>query len=209
LTSPAFCSRDNYGVAKALGESDLINISAPELLGSSGGALTAVGLVLGLNFDEITELALQCVGRCHGSVSGAFDLRTYLTEVLDHQFESFAKKQAEKEKESRSLLSEKSRQSKKQSSAGVSGTLSSSDLPSNGNTMCGAEIEDNFGFEDDMCGECEIEVEDDVVRRQCVTAALAGRVSVSVTTLPWLRNKRYRSFDDPAHVKQVLIASCW
>jgi len=83
----------NYGVAKALGESDVIDISASELLGASGGALTAIGLVLGLNFDEIAELALQCVGRCHGSVSGAFDLRAYLTEVLDHQFKAFGEQQ--------------------------------------------------------------------------------------------------------------------
>jgi hypothetical protein len=41
-----------------------------------------------------------------------------------------------------------------------------------------------------------------------VFEALKNRVGVSVTTLPFLRNRRYSSFDDDAHLKQVLLASC-
>lgn len=37
---------------------------------------------------------------------------------------------------------------------------------------------------------------------------LAGSISVSVTTLPFFRKKRYTSFRSQAHLKQVLLASC-
>ena len=37
---------------------------------------------------------------------------------------------------------------------------------------------------------------------------LAGRVAVSVTTLPFFRKKRYTHFRSRAHLKQVLLASC-
>lgn len=43
-----------------MAESDLVDLSRSELLGSSGGALTACGLVLGLEFDDIAEFALRC-----------------------------------------------------------------------------------------------------------------------------------------------------
>ena len=38
--------------------------------------------------------------------------------------------------------------------------------------------------------------------------ALAGRVVVSVTTLPWMRCKRYDRFRSYEHLQQVLLATC-
>lgn len=37
---------------------------------------------------------------------------------------------------------------------------------------------------------------------------LAGRVSVTVTTLPFFKSRRYTAFESPEHVKAVLLASC-
>jgi hypothetical protein len=240
---------DNYGVAKALGESDFIDISAPELLGSSGGALTCVGLVLGLNFDEVAELGLQCAGRCHGSVSGAFDLRSYLTEVLDHQFKSFGDRRQQPQKrstnaddvdapskegvglegarkkgattappsndagdDSQYFSAEESRLS--EDAATTAGWSCGGDNDGGENDAVGGNDKETDFHDDDAAAAEEEEEEEEVEeeaeqRRQCVAEALAGRVCVSVTTLPWLRNKRYTTFDDPEHVKRVLIASCW
>eukprot|EP00615_Pteridomonas_danica_P010223 CAMPEP_0114328768 /NCGR_PEP_ID=MMETSP0101-20121206/623_1 /TAXON_ID=38822 ORGANISM="Pteridomonas danica, Strain PT" /NCGR_SAMPLE_ID=MMETSP0101 /ASSEMBLY_ACC=CAM_ASM_000211 /LENGTH=625 /DNA_ID=CAMNT_0001458193 /DNA_START=103 /DNA_END=1980 /DNA_ORIENTATION=+ len=170
----------NFGVAKALAESDLIDLSKPELLGSSGGSLCAVGLVLGLDFDDISRFAFDCVERAHGGLSGAFELRTYAAACIDRQWSK--------------LASEKS--------SNISIPPSRDDRSEISNTCTDKDDEDV----DEDGGVPKFKYDSNHL--EGVEDVLLGRVTVSVTTLPWLRNKRYSSFDSMEHVKTVLLASC-
>lgn len=146
-------------------------MSVPELLGSSGGSLCAVGLVLGLDFDDIAKFAFDCVERTHGSYAAAFELRTYAAACIDRQWSKLSAENKLKKQQTKEA---------NQASKAVD------------NEVDDEEEEEND--DDDHLGGSE--------------GVLAGRVTVSVTTLPWLRNKRYNSFDSMEHVKTVLLASC-
>jgi hypothetical protein len=65
---------------------------------------------------------------------------------------------------------------------------------------------DDEGHDEDDDDEALEKVE--ATAKRTLHDALAGKVTVSVTTLPWLRNKRYSTFDSPEHVTEVLVASC-
>ena len=177
----------NFGVAKALSESELVDVGSLELLGSSGGALTAVGLLLELDFDEIAAFALECVERTHGSLRGAFRLRTYLSECLDLQFAQYARL---------------SRWEDRPQEVGGGSSRSSSSVGSSSSTRSSSTVNSSSSSSSS-------EVTLDVPGNSCsIEDSLADRITVSVTTLPWLRKRRYSKFRDLDHVKNVLIASC-
>ena len=182
----------NFGVAKAMSESNVVGISAPELLGSSGGALTACGLVLGLDFDDIAEFALKCVDQSHGpdNIKGAFDLRSYVTECLKRQFDAFDSAEAGKSPGAGSTSRAKESEP---APAPVAEEVGQPASPGRGGSgALGAPP----GLDED-------EDEEPARQQRTVVEALEGKVTVSVTTLPWLRNKRYSSFDSREHVVKV------
>lgn len=80
-----------FGVAKALQEFGLEQHG--RVIGCSAGALTATGLALHCNFDNIRDHVLQnIVPKAHASLAGYFRVRPYLRDTLSahgglHQFE--------------------------------------------------------------------------------------------------------------------------
>jgi hypothetical protein len=67
-----------FGVGKALQESGMDK--GVTYAGCSAGALTAVGLALGGNFDEGFEGAKACIPKAYGSLRGLFQLHLYVEE---------------------------------------------------------------------------------------------------------------------------------
>lgn len=53
-------------------------------MGSSAGSLVSAALALNLDFDKIKEFQLGCVRRTHGGLWGAFQIKTYVHEILDN-----------------------------------------------------------------------------------------------------------------------------
>jgi len=230
-----------------MSESDLVDMTSTEMLGSSGGALTAVGLVLGLDFDEIADLALSCVARTHGSVRGAFDLRTYVRETLAHQFAAYHESEGVAAEEKVELANEGScspsvtnekppgldnrasdrkpqpshNRSRWEHTSQVTTTTEAMQSPigsasasiDTGSRKSVEDIGDNTADDIDVYDNDD-DNDDKAVEgvgaaaKRTLQDALAGKVTVSVTTLPWLRNKRYSTFDSPEHVTEVLVASC-
>jgi len=69
------------GVAKCL---QVHGLAGPDVkfIGSSGGSLVAVALVLGLDFDKLNEELLKLVDKVHGSFYPSFQMRKFVRDVL-------------------------------------------------------------------------------------------------------------------------------
>mmetsp|Transcript_4307 Transcript_4307/g.12809 ORF Transcript_4307/g.12809 Transcript_4307/m.12809 type:complete len:534 (-) Transcript_4307:30-1631(-) len=160
-----------FGVAKAFVEHGLQE-HCQVLLGASAGSLVAVGVALGLDFDEIAAYALECVTATHGRLLPAFQLRHYIAECVDKKFQSIID-HADDPVESPSPAA------CPEPGVGSGATPGPVEVASDGTGQPAALHE-----------------------------RLRGKIAVSVTTLPRLRNRRYMAFESDEHLKQVLLASC-
>mmetsp|Transcript_6365 Transcript_6365/g.16061 ORF Transcript_6365/g.16061 Transcript_6365/m.16061 type:complete len:465 (+) Transcript_6365:155-1549(+) len=71
-----------FGVAKRLQEEGMLTDA--RFMGSSAGSLVSCALALELDFDKIAEFQKGCVKRTHGGIWGAFQLSTYIHEIIDN-----------------------------------------------------------------------------------------------------------------------------
>lgn len=72
-----------FGVAAFLQDMGLDRNCETVFIGSSAGALTAAGLVLGVDFRAVRDFALHCVDDTHGKVCKAFRLKSMITACMD------------------------------------------------------------------------------------------------------------------------------
>lgn len=72
-----------FGVAAFLQDMGLDRDCDTVFIGSSAGALTAAGLVLGVDFRAVRDFALKCVDDTHGKIGKAFRLKSMITACMD------------------------------------------------------------------------------------------------------------------------------